>query len=156
MVGFLSVVALLILGFSVGTMLEKRHFESIEARERAMKDIVCVSLKRADLGEAQEGKLLVANVVVSADYFKSFVASIKGIFGGRLRTYETLLLRARREALLRLKAEAQVNGYHAIMNVRLETSRLTNRSGDNGLGGVEVLAYGTGMRRKHGSPYRGQ
>ena len=63
------------------------------------------------------------------------------LVGGRLRSYEPLLDRARREALLRLKEEAALRGYHAVCGVRLETSRLANANG-NGTAGVEISHLG--------------
>ena len=60
----------------------------------------------------------------------------------------SLLDRARREALLRLKEAARASGYHGVVNVRLETSQLARaRSDGKGTAGIEVLAFGTGVRR---------
>ena len=62
------------------------------------------------------------------------------------RRWRRLTSRARREALLRLKQEAMQGGFHAVINVRLETSRLANARGGEGVAGVEVLAFGTGLK----------
>jgi uncharacterized protein YbjQ (UPF0145 family) len=43
------------------------------------------------------------SVVVSVDYFKRFLAGLRTLVGGRVTSYETLLDRARREAILRCK-----------------------------------------------------
>jgi uncharacterized protein YbjQ (UPF0145 family) len=57
------------------------------------------------------------------------------------------LERARREAILRMTEEAQQQGFDAIFNVRLETSRLANARRDGkGVAGVEMLAYGTAVK----------
>jgi len=57
-----------------------------------------------------------------------------------------MLDRARREAVLRLKADAMERGYNAVVGVRLETSRMANgRRNGQGIAGLEVLAYGTGL-----------
>ena len=41
---------------------------------------------------------------------------------------------------------AKRDGYDAVVNVRLETSRLANSRRDgNGTAGVEMLAFGTGV-----------
>jgi uncharacterized protein YbjQ (UPF0145 family) len=68
------------------------------------------------------------------------------IIGGRVKAYETLLDRARREALLRLKEDAVERGYHAVVNVRLETCRIANARNSERIAGLEVLAYGTGLK----------
>ena len=55
--------------------------------------------------------------------------------------------RPNREAILRLQEAAQANGYDALVNVRLETSRLASSSrGGQGTAGVEVLAFGTALK----------
>ena len=62
------------------------------------------------------------------------------IFGKNLTTYETLLDRARREALVRMRTEAQAKGYNHIYGLRLEVSNI------NQLGSmVEAIAYGTAV-----------
>ena len=43
--------------------------------------------------------MLVAEVVISSDYLKSFLARLRNIFGGEIRSVGTLLERARREVL---------------------------------------------------------
>ena len=84
--------------------------------------------------------------MISVDYFKRFLAGLRALFGGRIKSYETLMDRARREALLRLKELADARGYHALVNVRLYTSRLANSRNSEGTAGLEVLAAGTGLR----------
>lgn len=61
--------------------------------------------------------------------------------------HEPLLDRARREAMLRMTEEARSQGYDAVYNVRLETSRLASSRGDGkGTAGIEMLAYGTAVK----------
>jgi uncharacterized protein YbjQ (UPF0145 family) len=85
-------------------------------------------------------------VVVSLDYFKRFLAGLRQIFGGRVRSYESLVDRGRREAILRMKDQAR--SADIIVNLRLETSIVgsTTRSGKRRIGCIEVLAYGTAVK----------
>ena len=62
--------------------------------------------------------------------------------------YEPLLDRARREALLRMKADAR--GADAIINVRFETSAINGSERNRSVAGVEMFAYGTALRLKQG------
>jgi uncharacterized protein YbjQ (UPF0145 family) len=76
---------------------------------------------------------------------------LKGLFGGRLNSFESMLDRGRREAILRMKEEARRMGAKAIFNVRLETSTLSSSSNGagrskKGLACVELVAYGTAWR----------
>ena len=91
-------------------------------------------------------ELVHGSVVISLDYFKRVIAGLRGLIGGRIRTYEPLLDRARREALLRMAEDAKKRGYDAVVNVRLETSRLANARRDGqATAGVEMLAFGTAV-----------
>jgi uncharacterized protein YbjQ (UPF0145 family) len=83
--------------------------------------------------------------VVSLDYFKRFAAALRIVFGGRIKAFEPLMDRGRREAILRMKEVAAAAGYDAIINVRLATSRIANASGST-TAGVELMAYGTGLK----------
>ena len=87
------------------------------------------------------------SAVISVDYFKRLLASLRNLFGGTIRSYETLLDRARREALLRMKESAPA-GTSMIVNVRVETSTVGKNSHKKGVGCVEALAYGTALTLK--------
>ncbi len=137
----------LLLGtYFTGTRIEARHYRLIRKREQEWAGLPAINFETLPPGwQVRESELLVANVVVSVDYFKRFLAGLRMIVGGRIKGYEPLLDRARREALLRLKAQALAKGHHAILNVRLETSRMANGRNGEGTAGVEVLAFGTGL-----------
>ena len=52
-----------------------------------------------------------------------------------------------REAVLRVKEQAREQGYHAVVNLRLETSRLaSSRRNGKGTAGIEILAFGTALK----------
>ncbi len=79
-------------------------------------------------------------------FFQKFVAGLRSLFGGRLQSYESLLDRARREAILRMKESALEIGAKVIINVRIETASISKSSSrNNGIGSVEVVAYGTAL-----------
>lgn len=140
-------LALLMFAYVIGTMLEKRHFADIRQREKKLSAFPVVTFE--DLPEtwqATDCQLFVGSVVVSLDYFKRIIAGLRGLIGGRIKTYEPLLDRARREALLRLIEQAAGKGYDAVINVRLETSRMANSQGGQGTAGIEMIAFGTAVK----------
>lgn len=145
----LGVTALMLVGtYLIGSYLERKHFASIAEREQRYKDRVVITMPTLPKGlQPQQVGLVTGSVVVSLDYFKRFLAGLRAIIGGRIHAYETLMDRARREAILRMREEAEALGYDTVINVRLETSRLAS-TGSNGRGtaGVEVLAFGTGLQ----------
>jgi uncharacterized protein YbjQ (UPF0145 family) len=69
---------------------------------------------------------------------------LRSIVGGRVTAYETLLDRARREAILRMKQEAKAMNADRIFNIKLETASISKNASGN-IGSVEVLAYGTAL-----------
>ena len=142
---FGPVVLLLVLGYSAGTYLERRHYDRIRRRESETTAFPVVTLRSIPIDWRVEScRLVMGGVVVSIDYFKRFLASLQLLVGGRLTTYEPVLDRGRREALLRMKQAAMDQGYDAVINVRLETSRLANSTG-GGTARVEMLAFGTAV-----------
>ena len=94
-----------------------------------------------DLGVAE---MVYGSAVISVDYFKRILAALRNVFGGTIRSYETLLDRARREAILRMK-EAAPAGTKIIINVRVETSTIGKNTQKKSVGCVEALAYGTAL-----------
>ena len=146
---YLIPLGLLVLGFVVGRLREHRHLRSIREREAAYREAVLVTnLKRLPPGvSAEDTFLCTGSVVIANDYWKTFAAGLKHLIGGRLRTIETLVERGRREAVLRMIEAARQRGATHVLNVRLATSTITR--GQRGkAGGIEVLAYGTGIRAR--------
>jgi len=140
-------ITLLGLGYVFGQWAEKRHYKSIFAREKLLLRIPALTIRTMPKEDMPvKGDLVCGNVVISVDYFKRFLAGLRNIFGGRIKSYETLLDRARREAILRMKEQAAEKGALLIMNVRLETASISKGNGKrNKIGSVEVFAYGTAL-----------
>ncbi len=144
-VDLLVVLVLLIVGYSFGRLAEWRHFRSIRRREDEYGDLIIVTSKTPPaMNVPPETTLVLGSAVISVDYFKRFVANLRKIFGGRLGTYESLLDRARREALLRMQEDARFVGATMIFNARFETSSIS-KGAKQAVGTIEVLAYGTGV-----------
>lgn len=144
MIPFIGFLTLLLLGYIFGSWAERRHFRSIAEREQQW-----VSLPNSNnrelllpMQQIEKAELVCGSVVISIDYFKRLLAMLRSIVGGPVASYETLLDRARREAVLRMKE--QCTGAVQIINIRLETSTIHNAAG-NGIGSVELLAYGTAI-----------
>lgn len=135
-------IVLLALGYGFGRYAELKHYKSIIQREKELRDIPAVTTKFPPLAKKVDVELVSGSVVISVDYFKRFIAGLRNLIGGRVTAYESLLDRARREAVLRMKEEARTFGGHIIFNVKLETSSI-HKGRKNGVGAVEVMAYGT-------------
>ena len=135
-------VVALIATYITGSLVEWRHFVSLRRREREALNVPVVS--REVLSSEIEGvecRLVVGSCVVAADFFKRHLAALRGLVGGRIAAYESVVDRARREAILRMKAEAK--GAVEIACARITTANV-------GAGGVEAIAYGTAVFRTGG------
>lgn len=143
----LFIIGLIIFTFTIGSYIEKTHYVDIQNREKKIMGMPVISGK--DVGYmnfSDGGEMVNGNVVISLDYFKLIWAGLKNIFGGHIRAYETLLDRGRREAVLRMKEEARLKGYNAVINMRFETSAISQVTGNKSSGCFEVLAYGTAVK----------
>lgn len=144
--GLIFFLILVIIGYVFGRLAEKRHFASIREREGEYADLLAFSSRHIPAHVAPvRGQLVSGSVVVSSDYFKQLAASLRSFIGGPIASYESLLERARREAIVRMKAEARALGATQVFNVKLETSSINKGQYQNQVGCVEVYAYGTAL-----------
>lgn len=137
---------LLLVCFITGRSIEKWHFASIRKREQELQHILTYATRYPpDIVSRQDGELVFGCAVISSDYFKQFVAGLRNLVGGRFHGYETLIDRARREAILRMKENARAAGYQLIVNVKLESTSIAGgRQGS--APAFELFAYGTALR----------
>lgn len=143
--GIVIFLVLLLTAYITGTIIENRHFRRIEKREADFLYLPAVTIKNAIPENARiiRSELATGSCVVSVDYFKRFLAALRTIFGGEVSSYETLLDRARREAILRMKES--VPDAFIIENLRLETANVGSSINNKQTACVEVLAYGTAV-----------
>lgn len=146
MMQLIIVIGLIALGYFAGTTIEKNHYISIQEREKQKSYIPVLNVAKLSNGEVMvDSKLVTGSAVISIDYFKRFIAQLINLVGGQVVSYESLLDRARREAILRMKDEAF--GYDYILNMKIETSTIGNAANQKGnVGSVEVVAYGTAIK----------
>lgn len=137
-------LVLLSLGYGVGRYAEHRHYRSIIEREGRLNALPAIASRYPPVQPHYDQALVVGNTVVSVDYFKRFLAALRNFFGGRVTSYESLLDRARRESLLRMKQQAADLGAAMVFNVKYETASISKGRG-NTIGSIEVLAYGTAL-----------
>lgn len=134
------------LGYFFGKRAENKHIKSLLERESIMNAIPAMASRMPPRDANYDQQLVSGSVVIANDYFKTFVAGLRNLFGGKISTYETLLDRARREALLRMKEKAQAQGAELIFNVKYETSNISGQSKKK-IPIIEVHAYGTALRK---------
>lgn len=152
MTGIIIFLVLLTTGYITGTMIERRHYKSIIAREQQNTTPLVFSAKTLPVeGHFTEIGLVSGSTVISVDYFKSVSARLRAIAGGRIGGFESLIDRARREAVLRMKQDAKQKNATMIFGVRFETASISKGSGRS-IGSVEVLAYGSAVQANQREP----
>ncbi|MPX18123.1 metal-binding protein [Moraxella catarrhalis] len=129
---------LVAIGWYFGTRAERGHLKSLIIDEQKYQHIQVSSERFYEPKGVNESILVVGSVVIAQDKFKQAVAAILSLFGKNLTVYETLLDRARREAVLRAKRQANDAGCHALYGLRFEMTEVQ--------GGVEILAYGVAVK----------
>lgn len=141
------VVVLLLVGLVFGGIAEKRHFRELKNKEQALSQLLLFNEKRPPDGEKfHRATLVVGSVVIGEDYFKRIAAALKGLVGGRLTAYESLMDRGRREAIVRMKEAAHDQGASMIFNIHIDSARLSDSESDsNALFSAEFIAYGTAL-----------
>ena len=127
-----------------GRIAERVHYKSIQTRELTYIEVPVITHKRIPYDNVRSVEMVSGSAVISLDHFKRFLASLRNLVGGRVGSYESLLDRARREAILRMKSKCP--DADMIVNLRLENSSV-GKSADNKkqIGCIEVLAYGTAV-----------
>ena len=113
---------LLLVTYFIGSWAERRHLADIVAREAEYRAMPVVTFEDypGDWVISSSG-LVTGSVVISIDYFKRFLAGLRGLIGGRVKSYEPLLDRARRRQLDRPEerfAYGRLNEANSIRQLR--------------------------------------
>lgn len=141
----------IVIALITGSVVERRHYRSIDHRERRLGHIALLNGKHyPDDHPIVKSRFVEGAVVISYDYFKRFLAGLRQIFGGEVKAYVSLLDRGRREAMLRMKEccpDADL-----IVNFRIETSSVSKGRRKRSIGSVEVIAYGTALWYENHKP----
>jgi uncharacterized protein YbjQ (UPF0145 family) len=135
---------IIVIGLITGSALERRHYRSIDEREKQYGNLPVLNTRKYPTDRpVSQARFVSGSVVISYDYFKRFIAGLRMIFGGEVKSYVSLVDRGRREAILRMKekcADADL-----IVNLRIETSSISKGKKKKSIGSVEVFAYGTAL-----------
>ena len=85
--------------------------------------------------------LVKGTVVQSKNIGRDFMAGMKTLVGGEIKSYTEMLTEARQIATKRMVDEAVALGADAVVNIRFGSSSVMT-------GAAEVIAYGTAVKFK--------
>jgi uncharacterized protein YbjQ (UPF0145 family) len=124
-----------------GWLRDRRRRQHV-TRELARRDVLLVNGKRLlEADPSHPPEVIAATVVRCLDDARHALALFRTRVGGEVPSLTRSTLLARDEATLRLQDQARAAGFDAVVNIRYETSQVLPTT-------VEVLAYGTGIRRR--------
>ena len=145
-------LGLLALGIVAGGLNERAHLRRLERREAELASIEVNNLRQVrDPASAETARMVMGQVVIATDYFKSLATALRNLAGGEMHAAQRLMNRARREALVRLLEEARAFGAQEVWDVRFGFSNISQMRGKHGAMQVEVVAWGTAVRRAVGA-----
>ena len=136
-------------GIGTAVYQPKKKQELLQREQAFAKTSDVLSTLRKPLSgkEVKEYQLLMTNVVMSPSWIQILVGWFLSLFGGEINVFTKVVDWSRREAQQRLREQAAASGYDEVINVRLETTTLSKlKGGKDKTTGIEVLAYGTGIK----------
>ena len=142
----LSIIFSILVWYIISKAVEVDHYKSIRRREKELVNLPAfTSYKIFPLSKYKDATLVYSEYAIANDYFKKIIVGLLSFFGLNIVTYEKLLDRARREAIIRLKEKCK--NYDALINLRLETVEIntSNNTANKNIKGLQVLASATAV-----------
>ena len=87
-----------------------------------------------------------AGVVFGPSHWHLLIGWFNNLIGGSIDIFQKVVSAGRAEAMQRLRENAIDNGWDDVINVRIDTSDMAPQGAKNSVKGVEVFAYGTGVK----------
>ncbi|MGB0313553.1 MAG: heavy metal-binding domain-containing protein [Poseidonia sp.] len=147
-------VAFPLTSWALGRWYQGRLMEALVANEKAhgtilQSDRFSSTTSKMDNMAATSATLLHVSICVGPSVGQVVLMWFKGLFGGRLQSYDAVLDYGRREVLYRLKEQADSFGCTSMQNIRLETSVVSfaKNGNESRRSSVEFLAFATGIRQ---------
>jgi len=97
--------------------------------------------------QIDSSSLVMESISVGPSWWQMFTGGIKGLFGGKIHSYDKMLTYGRRVVIHRLRVQAIQSGFDEVINLRVETSMISKKSkNDDKTAAYEFTAYGTAIR----------
>tara|TARA_X000001036_G_scaffold77366_1_gene68974 strand:+ start:1238 stop:1759 length:522 start_codon:yes stop_codon:yes gene_type:complete len=143
------IYSMLFARFHQGKYRKKLLAREVLTMQKLGKDNLSTLSKPVEGRQIVKTGLVMSNITVSPSWWQLFLGTIRSIFGGNIVSYDKVLAYGRSEVMQRLREQAMGEGWDEVVNVRVETSMVMNKTkggNQNKRGTLEFLAYGTGIR----------
>ena len=142
-------------GAAVSSSRKREWMGDILERERATlstmgRDILSMDKIRVPW-TATDSEVIWTSIVIGPSHWQQLIGLIYNLLGGSVDVYRDMIAMGRAEVFQRLREMATERGFDDVVAVRLDTSMIgTHRSKGRGAKGIEIFAYGTGIRKLDG------
>ena len=85
-------------------------------------------------------------VVFGPSHWHLLIGWFNNLTGGSIDIFQKVVSAGRAEAMQRLRERAVADGWDEVINVRIDTSDMAPQGANQRIKGVEVFAYGTGVK----------
>ncbi len=132
-------------GGKLDNMIEETNIRERSTRESLGKDPL-TTIDGGFRSEISEAGLVYASGVFGPSHWHLLIARFNNLFGGSVTIFQKVISAGRAEVMQRLRENAKADGWDEVINVRIDTADMTPQGMPGGVKGVEVFAYGTGIR----------
>jgi len=135
--------------FTSGSNLDNMIQDTVNRERGTREDLGRDPLTTVDGGfrsDVSEAGLVYASGVFGPSHWHLTIAWFNNLFGGSVTIFQKVISAGRAEVMQRLRENAMTAGWDDVINVRIDTADMTPQSSQRGVKGVEVFAYGTGIR----------
>ncbi|MEC7533012.1 MAG: heavy metal-binding domain-containing protein [Candidatus Thermoplasmatota archaeon] len=134
-----------------GTKVERMHEEANQRRDSLRDRMGREILNSIDGGyrtDVSSAGLVHANGVFGPSHWHLMIGFVNNLIGGSVTVFQQVISAGRAEVMQRLREQAEEDGWDEVINVRIDTASMTPQSSNsrNTVRGVEIYAYGTGIK----------
>ena len=87
-----------------------------------------------------------SGLVFGPSHWHLLIGWFNNLTGGSIDIFQKVVSAGRAEAMQRLRERAVADGWDEVINVRIDTSDMAPQGANQRIKGVEVFAYGTGVK----------
>ena len=87
-----------------------------------------------------------SGIVFGPSHWHLLIGWFNNLTGGSIDIFQKVVSAGRAEAMQRLRERAVADGWDEVINVRIDTSDMAPQGANQRIKGVEVFAYGTGVK----------
>ncbi|RJU96540.1 MAG: hypothetical protein DWC00_02905 [Candidatus Poseidoniales archaeon] len=133
-----------------GNLHQNKLLLKLDTEEKALAGTVNPVSNLSNPSQARQidsSSLVMESISVGPSWWQMLMGSIKGLFGGKIHSYDKMLTYGRRVVIHRLRMQAIQSGFDEVINLRVETSMISKKSkNDDKTAAYEFTAYGTAIR----------